>query len=165
MPTAVRSRALLPRLVTIMLWASSRIVLCFAVYESAIHPPDDGALPANNWTFFMLGAVLLALPMSLCLPIGVIVSWGYMRKIGTASWQWLWTWGCAAGLAVLVESWLIRSAVREWWNFPHAIGPPGPGDLGPLELLGAFAIAAAAMMIVLMIASRLSSQVPARLAR
>lgn len=156
---------MLPRLVPILQWASSRLLLCFAVFEQAAHPAADAPLPANNWTYLLLGAILLALPLSLCLPIGMITGWRYMRRIGMARRRWLAAWWTAAGAAVVVEAWLIRTAVLEWGDFPRAPGLPGRGDLGPLELLVAFAVATAAMITVLTIASGVRRPEPAGLAR
>jgi len=44
------------------LWSICGALLCFAGYESAVHPAAEGPLPFNNWTLLLMGATLLALP-------------------------------------------------------------------------------------------------------
>lgn len=155
MLTRARPRALWPRLATIMLWASSRVVLLFAVYENAVHPFECSALCASNFTFLVLGATLLALPASLCLPIAALTGWRYVRGTVSVGWRWPTAWWSATAAAILTELWLIWSAVNEV-RLPTGIGLPRAGDRGPLELLAAFVVAAAAMVAVLVSASHAS---------
>jgi hypothetical protein len=74
-----------------------------------------------------------------------------LRGTGLDGWQWPTAWWGSVAAAIFVEGWFIWSAISES-DFPLGIRLPGPGDLGPTELLAAFVVAGAAMITVLVIA-------------
>ncbi len=94
----------------------------------------------------MLGAILLAVPLSFCLPIAAMTGWRYLRRADLVGWQWPAAWMGSATAAFFVEGWLIWSAISES-HFPLGIRLP----------VGA----AAAMIAVLVMATITSQQHPA----
>jgi hypothetical protein len=145
------------------LWALSSILLCFAAFESGRNPAPESALPANGWTILFLGASLLALPLALCLPMATIGGWRYLRATTLADWRWQAAWFGSAAAGYAVEALLILSAVNE--IFPAGLNLPRRGDPGPVELIAAFVVAGAAMIVVLAVAASASRPGRAGLAR
>jgi hypothetical protein len=151
-----RSRSFWLRLGTIAMivpWALSFAVLCVLIYEGALHPPGQSALPANNWSYLTIAAFLLALPTSLCPGIALLTGWQYLRSLGLPGWRWKGAWIGAVAAGATAEALLVLAVA-------DSLGTGGlslaRGNPDPLVLASGFLAAGAAMTAVVTIAARAS---------
>ncbi len=139
-----------------MLWAFSGAFLCFAVVEDAQRPAAYAALWFSSGDLLLLGTAWLAAMTSLGPAIATITGWRYLRGTGLAGWQWPAAWFATAAAGIGVEVMLVWSITGDV-RLPAGNGLAGGRGPAPLELLAAFLAAGAAMIAILVIATRTCS--------
>jgi hypothetical protein len=136
--------------VLIALWAASCAFFCFASFEAVQHPADGGPLPFNNWTFVSGFATLVVVPTPIWAILVAGFGWWFVwsRTLGHG---WRTAWLVLAAIGIGLQSLLMWSAYRDC---SFGVGcNPHHGNARPLQLLAGFAIAGAAMVVVLVLAA------------
>jgi hypothetical protein len=158
------------RLTTILLaglWALSGATLCHAAFESSARPAQTTltAVPlhGHDWTVLAAAAFALAIPLAVA-PLAALGSGlAYLRSVSLTSRYWRLGWMAAVLLGLAVEAALIRAVAMYFADGRHLPGPASAhSDHGPADLAAGFVFTGLTMIIIIVIAMRLTARAPAQ---
>ena len=158
------------RLTTILLtgfWALSGATLCHAAFESSARPAPTTltAVPlhGHDWTVLATAAFVLAIPLALAPAAAFASGRLYLRSVSLAGRYWRIGWTAAALASLAVEAVLVRAVALYFADGRHLPGPASAhSDRGPADLAASFVFTGLTMIIIIVVAMRLTARAPAQ---